>query len=217
MLATLAAAAAAAASYGAPLLGAPRLTAGARVVIVVPNSEDPRIAPGHEALAYWNRTFEELGLAPAFGEPEVILASASTRALENYARQISRRAGSAPAGPFEPDPPAELDALGAEVVVLFSAQDLLSFAWPVTGSTRFFLAIDAAAGASASGMRSVIAHELGHALGLAHDRGDPGALMCMPCRSVPPAEERALPPLDARARSQLLRLFGPDASSEPEP
>ena len=61
----------------------------------------------------------------------------------------------------------------------------MSFAWPLASSTRFFVAISADAQSPphhATTLRNVVAHELGHTLGLVHN-GDPAALMCGPCRS----------------------------------
>ena len=86
----------------------------------------------------------------------------------------------------------------------------MPFAWALPEGGRYFLAIDSGAHTSASSMRRIVAHELGHALGLRHDRGNPQALMCMPCRRGGVDETLALPPLTERERSQLLRLYAPE-------
>ena len=81
----------------APLF-APALTATphrgpTRVLVVGSDETDARIPQTHEAIEFWNRTFVDLGLEPVLIDARVVLASPVTRTLENYAWQISRRAG----------------------------------------------------------------------------------------------------------------------------
>lgn len=205
----------------AALLVAPTLAAAphrlrTRVLVVGPDEADARIRLTREAVEFWNRTFVDLDLEPALLVAEVVAASPVTRALENYAWQISRRAGRPPAGSFEPDPPPELTDLGVDVVVLLSAQDLMPFAWPlrIAGilSGRYFIAIhsdpDLPSGSNVT--RNVIAHELGHVLGLVHG-AVPTSLMCLPCLpAASEGEEADFRPLTARDRSRLVELYSRD-------
>jgi hypothetical protein len=96
-----------------------------------------------------------------------------------------------------------------DIVVFFSRQRIFSFAWPFAGRTRFFVGIstDTAAPLSYPNVtRNVIAHELGHALGLAHN-GSTRTLMCGPCESLLYQSERPVFfPLTPGERARLLAL-----------
>ena len=72
-----------------------------------------------------------------------------------------------------------------DVVLLLSRQDLMSFAWPIPRGRGHFIAIEADELAMAQNIniaRNIIAHEIGHSLGLVHS-SDPTSLMCGPCRT----------------------------------
>ena len=155
-----------------------------RVAIFSPDGNDVRLAMTFDAIAFWNGVAERLGLDLRL-VGEIIIASPVTRRLETYARTISQRAGRLRSGPGEPDAPAEVVAVEADVVLLLSRQDLMSFAWPIPKRHGYFIAIEADELAMAQNLniaRNIIAHEIGHSLGLVHNR-DPTSLMCGPCRT----------------------------------
>lgn len=182
-----------------------------RVVIITPDAGDERVTQTRDAVAFWNGTLSGLDLGVRLRETDLVVAS-ENRALENYARLISQRGGRFPQGTAGPQPPRELTDLDADVVVLLSRQPLMPFAWPLTsstGSTGYFVAIRAVEPRRPSDdkvLRNVIAHELGHTLGLTHNRAT-ATLMCGPC-SVVAAEDNPQEwlPLTADDRARLRAL-----------
>ena len=139
-----------------------------------------------------------------------MVAPPGTRAIENFAWQISRAAGPLTVDAAGPPPPPELVALDGDVVVLLSSQPLLSFARPLGPATdRYLVAVAAARDPSqpAGYIRDVVAHELGHTLGLQHG-DDPASLMGEPCPTHTPSGARAVRTLGAADRARLIELYG---------
>lgn len=162
-----------------------------RVVIIAYDTNDVRLPMALDAIKFWNDVMGELDLNVRLVE-ELHIASPVTRALENYARSISQRAGRLRGGPGEPDAPAEITDFGVQAVLLLSRQDLMSFAWPLPRYPGHFVAIEEDRSAMAVNpniARNIIAHEIGHTLGLRHNR-DPTTLMCGPCRTHELAVDR---------------------------
>ena len=162
------------------------------VVILAYDTNDVRLPMALDAIKFWNDVAAELNLNLRLVE-ELRIGTPVMRSLENYARSISQRAGRLRGGSAEPEAPAVVTDLDADAVLLLSRQDLMSFAWPVPRHPgHYFVAVEEDATAMARNpniARNILAHEIGHTLGLRHNR-DATTLMCGPCRTHDLATDR---------------------------
>ncbi len=183
------------------------------ILILAPAADDDRLAPAHEAITYWNDRLAELGVVTRFAVPEVVVDAPVMRVFETYARQVATRAAGLPAGGYEPPPPDALTRLDGDVVVLLSRQDILSFTWPLpqVSPPRYLVVIRAVRGPYRNDpmvSRHVVAHELGHVLGLVHN-AEPHTLMCGPCQPLTSEpDETGFLPLTAGDRARLIAVHG---------
>ena len=194
------------------LFGAPLVSAEDRsVLVLVPSSADDRLEPAREAIAFWNARLAEIGAATRLAGPRLVVASPVARAVENYARSVAQRGVRLPGGEAEPDAPRELTSLDADIVVLLSLQDILSYTWPLPrlDPVRHLVVIRRARGldrGDAMVSRHVVAHELGHTLGLLHN-DHPHTLMCGPCQPLTSEpDETGFLPLTNAERERLIVL-----------
>jgi hypothetical protein len=175
----------------------------APAITVIADAGDPRADAVREAVAFWNRTFTELGTPFRLGEVAWVtgtIPDGDVRALGRQARYSPR-----------PMMPASLERYPGDVLIVLSNAAFVSYT--AQPGDRVVIAIknDSTPPLSLPNvLRNVLAHELGHAVGLDHNR-DPALLMCgRPASCRPDAFEAASPrmfPLSEQERSHLLSLY----------
>lgn len=181
-----------------------------RIVVVSPSDNDMRLAPLREAMSFWNTVLADLKVDLRLIESALLIASPHGSAFENYTRKIWQQAGRQRFGEIRLGEPPALLSVGGDTVVFFSEQPTMSFAWPLQQSPRYFIAIPPEPGSpmnQGGTTRNVIAHELGHSLGLVH-RGGTTVLMCSPCRThEAKTDERGFLLLTDDDRQRLRELY----------
>jgi len=173
-------------------------------ITVVSEAGDPRRESVRAAVAYWNRTFAEVGTPLRLGEIAWVTDSVPDSDIQSLARQ-SRF--------YNPWPaiPDSIERYPGDLIIVLSNARFISFT--ALRGNRAVIGIKDGTVPPLSlpnVVQNVIAHEIGHAIGLDHNR-DPQLLMCgrpAPCR--PDAFEASTSrifPLSEAERSQLLDLY----------
>jgi hypothetical protein len=188
-----------AAAWGMPWTNVPSIT-------ILATDNDPRVSLMRDAVAFWNRTFAEIGSPFRLGSVTTARGEISAVELAAIGERVLSHSGRA-------DLPANLSRWPGQIVVALSDGGFVSFAarWPrhdkalvgIRSMQIFPLTLPNVA-------RNVIAHELGHVIGLAHN-SDPNTLMCGRPASCRPAvfasQTTRYFPLTADEKAQLLVLY----------
>jgi hypothetical protein len=178
-------------------------------VLILSPADDPRIPLAHQAIDFWNRTFAELGSGFRLGAVSHQTGSIPVEELRALSASI-----------LSPTMvlalPESVRELPGDLVMVLSNGDFVSFAarWPSAQRALVGIRSDRLYPLTLRNVtRNLIAHELGHAIGLGHN-DDPAALMCgrpAPCRpdAFASAVERYFP-LTSAERSRLLHMYPAD-------
>jgi hypothetical protein len=188
------------AQFGVPWRHAPTLVA------ISSAEDDPRLSLVDEAVSFWNKTLEEIGSGFRLPPAERLVKPVPEDALQALSRSIV--GGSRPVD----IPPALRNPL-RDLTIMLGDSDFVSFAGPFDSTAKRVVGIR---GLNLSPMnlpnvaRNVIAHELGHAIGLGHN-DDPTKLMCGRPSSCRPnlfrSDAPRLFPLTDDEKSRLLLMY----------
>jgi hypothetical protein len=176
-------------------------------IAVLGAADDPRQALVRDAVTFWNQILGELGSGFRLGAvarqegsiPDDLIVALSESTLNG----------------IRPPFPEQLGPIPGDIVVALLEADFISFSthWPNGRGLVAIKSIHSYPLTLPNVVRNVIAHEFGHAIGLAHN-SDPTMLMCgrpAPCR--PMAFQSAAEhyfPLTADEKALLLQLYPVD-------
>jgi hypothetical protein len=163
-----------------PLTGQPYFSRTARrdgtekpTIVVSGKEGDPRIQLVREAVDFWNKQLSDLGSGFRLGPVTFTKETIPTEELAARSDAVLTKEGAL-------KPTASLMKIDGDLIVALSDGDFVSFTGPFLSDGRRLVGIRGyhlRPLTLPNVARNVIAHELGHAIGLGHN-DDPANLMC---------------------------------------
>jgi hypothetical protein len=192
------------AAFGLPWQGSPIHWQNVPAITIIAREDDPRLPAVREAVEFWNRTLSVL--------PTPFHLGAITRVDGTVPDQDLRDlSASTPRGFWIRQHPEPFATFGGDLLIVLSDAEFVSFTSRI--GDRVLVAIKNGSQPPLTlpnVLHNVVAHEIGHALGLQHN-GDPTTLMCGRPASCRPAaftsDEQRMFPLTSDDIARLRELY----------